>query len=133
MDSTTKTIMYIGGGFLLYKLFIAPKTTAIPTQAAPVYTTGTPVQSSGNTGTLITAGVSTVATLLKNLLGQGSTPAAASQPASGTTASTQQQATNDNIDTSVSNIFSSLTPVVSSGSGTFGLPTSFTASDLDEE
>lgn len=73
MGTTEKVLIYGGGAFLLYKLFIAPKTTPISTQANPVYTNSLTTQQpvTSNTGALVTAGVSTVATILKSILSPG--------------------------------------------------------------
>lgn len=128
---TGKILLYAGGGFLLYKLFIAPKTAPIPTQPLPVYTNN-PIVSTGssNTGTLITAGVSTLATLLKNLISPGS---AAVPVVSTGSQSSQQQATNDQIDDSVSSIFSNVTPIMVSNpaNNNFGLPVAISLTDDD--
>src|SRR5579862_3912293 len=96
---TEQALLYAGGAFLLYKLFIAPKTTTIPTQVAPVYTSNLTTQPPvSNTGSLITAGVSTLATLLKNVV-PPSNNSTTQQPSQ--SSSSQQQAVQSNINSSV--------------------------------
>lgn len=135
MTSTEKTLLYAGGAFLLYKLFIAPKTTTIPTQANPVYTSGLttsqPVTSSA--GSIMALGAGLVSTIAKALSNDnsGSAPAAAAQPVSVT-----QQAANNNVASSVDNIFSSVPSLSStnnSAANNFGLPTTISLTDTDED
>lgn len=145
-----QVLLYAGGAFLLYKLFIAPKSTVIPTQAAPIYT-GQPVTASqSNTGSLLALGTG-IASQIANLL-KGSAPASSAPAASQTSAGPGAQ-TSSNIDDEISDIFGSgfSNPVavttqpasgglINLGSGVsdpsannFGLPTSFSAASLDDD
>lgn len=126
MTGTEKTLLYAAGGFLLYKLFIAPRTSNIPTQAAPVYTNGLTNQPTvtSNTGSILALGTGLVTTIIKSLSNNDDEE---DQPAS-TGISTSQQTTNAaNIDQGVSNMFSSVPGLSSSNASgsNFGLPTSF--------
>lgn len=141
---TETVLLWAGGAFLAYKLFIAPKTTIIPTQASPIYTGQPQVNAGSNTGSILALGTG-IATTIANLL-KPSTPAAAAPAASQNSAGSSQS--NSDISDEVSNLFGngfsspeSSQPasggLVNLGSGNspannFGLPTSFDSGSLDD-
>lgn len=147
---TEQVLLYAGGAFLLYKLFIAPKSAVIPTQTAPIYTGQPATASQSNTGSLLALGTGIASQIANLLKGSSSTtsPAAASQNSAGSGSQTSS-----NINDEISDIFGSgfSNPVavttqpasgglINLGNGVtdpsannFGLPTSFDAGSLDDD
>lgn len=123
---TEQVLLYGGGAFLLYKLFIAPKSTVIPTQSAPIYT-GQPVTTtSSNTGSLLALGTGLAATIA-NLL----------NPKTATTAAPTNTGSSPDLSNEISDVFGSgfANPVAvttNSPANNFGLPTSFDSGSLDD-
>lgn len=104
---TENVLLWIAGGFVVYKLLFQPKATTLPGQSLPVYTpSGANIQTTntGSTsGSLLALGTGLVTSIIK-AINPGTTVA---QPAGSTTVDqTQQAATNDFIDNQVSDIFS---------------------------
>jgi hypothetical protein len=113
---TETLLLWAGGAFLAYELFMKPKTaqTGLLTQAPPVYTTLPQNSGNSNTGALVAAGAGSLATIIKSILSPS-----ASATANNTAAS--NQANQGFITDTVSDVFgnSSPAPVQSDTSSLF--------------